>query len=167
MVENTCGYLLSFCRYTARVEKAVLRGCDRHSSLLLKWGMRDERGKSILHVAKAYLATVQVFYSRYRREREREEKKRERAETQKDSFFLFSFGFSKFKNIFCKKKEEGRRRRKKRNGCKTFHSQGERGTKIKERKAEIIFWTNEQNFVLFFFGLEGQERSHRLLKGTC
>ena len=102
---------MRLCTLILPLHRASREGIvECHSSLLFKWGMRDERGKSILACSKSLLATVQVLYSRYRSERERERRRRERkAETQKTLFF---FDFRNSKTFFAKKEEEKTKRLK-------------------------------------------------------
>ena len=155
---------MGLCTLILPLHRASREGIvECHSSLLFKWGMRDERGKSILACSKSLLATVQVLYSRYRSERERERRRRERkAETQKTLFLLFFFDFRNSKTFFAKKK---RREEEGKNETAEKHSILKARGGRRSREEEIIFDKKEQNFV--FFGLEGQERSYRLLKGTC
>ena len=95
------------------------------------------------------------------REREKGEEEREKQKHRRLSFFS-SFLIFEIQKHFLQKKRGGKKKEKTKR-LKNIPFSRREGDEDQEE--EIIFDKKEQNFV--FFGLEGQERSHRLLKGTC
>ena len=108
--------------------------------------MRDERGKSILACSKSLLATVQVLYSRYRRERERERRRREtKAETQKTLFLLFFFDFRNSKTFFAKKR--GGKKKEKTKRLKNIPFSRREGDEDQEKRKSFL---TKRSRILFF-----------------
>ena len=141
---------MRLCTLILPLHRASREGIvECHSSLLFKWGMRDERGKSILACSKSLLATVQVLYSRYRSERERERRRRERkAETQKTLFLLFFFDFRNSKTFFAKKR--GGKKKEKTKRLKNIPFSRREGDEDQEKRKSFL--TKGAEFCFFRSG---------------